>query len=332
MLRSEQAVELQESPHTIGWRTQRLDVHIRDRTDNRALIMDILTDILRRLPNLRILTFAVIGHGYDAYYDYYLPESVLEATNACRDTLQILNWYGGLKPPPNAWASFLENHPRLEAINVPVALTQLENSHIVLNSLKSVYVYCYTNPLTEPDIENELWNIDLPNIRHAIYDITPIFPGLEIASQDFLPKIGPKLTSIQINCFKAYSADPSLFFAFYNTFLNMAVNCKNLTRVDIVTSEWQIPTPGDFPKTVHTLGIRVNAHLIPKRFMDPFFGSTIHVLSDFSSLRTICFMDQANVRALRAHPRVLRANLIRILELDVNAIDHEGQPLYDSLR
>jgi hypothetical protein len=41
MLRSEHAVELQEleSPHAIGWRIQRLDVHMRDRTDNPGLMI-----------------------------------------------------------------------------------------------------------------------------------------------------------------------------------------------------------------------------------------------------------------------------------------------------
>ena len=171
MLRSEHAVELQEleSPSAIGRRIQRLDVHMRDRTDDPELIMDILADLLRRLPNLRVLTFAITGHGYEDSRNLYhfLPENVLQATNACRDTLRLLNWYGVVKPSSNTWASFLENHPRLEAINAPVLLTQLENSHIVLDSLKSIYIHCHTNPN-----EDMLWNIDLPSIHHAIYDIT----------------------------------------------------------------------------------------------------------------------------------------------------------------
>jgi len=321
MLRSEHAVELQELSHAMGWRTQRLDVHMRDRTDDPRLIMDILADILRRLPNLRILTFAVIGHGYAASnHSYYLPENVLQASSACRDTLRLLNWYGGLGPSSNTWASFLENHPRLEEINMPVALTQLENSHIVLNSLKSVYVYPYD--------ENELWNIDFPNVHNAIYDMTSIIPGSEVAPRyDFLPKIGPKLTSIQINCLKSRSADNNISFRFNSAFRRIVVNCTKLARMDIVTCEWRISTAVSFPKTVHTLGIRVTAYQIPKRSVDAFFKD-IHSLSSwFPSLKTICFMDKGNIRALRAHPQALSSGLARITILGVNVVDHEGRPL-----
>ena len=321
MLRSERTVELQESPHSVGWRIQRLDVHMRDRTDNPGLIMDILADILRRLSNLRILTFAIVGHGY--YLDYF-PENVLQATNACRDSLLFLNWYGGLKPFPNTWASFLENHPRLEAINVPVALTQLGNSHIVLNSLKSVYVY-YS---ARSRVENEFWNIEMPNIHHAICDIASIIPGLEFAPDDeFLPKIGNKLTSIQINCLKSWSADYNIIYTIYDTLFKILVNCKNLVRVDIVSHEWMLPSSYLLPQTVHTLGIKLNVHQISKRSVDVLLKSILDLLSGLPSLKTICFMDQGNVRALCAHPQVLSSNLARILNLGVNVVDHEGRPL-----
>ena len=53
--------------------------------------MDILADILRRIPNLRVLTFSITVRGYG---DSFLPQKVLQATNACRDTLRLVNWYG----------------------------------------------------------------------------------------------------------------------------------------------------------------------------------------------------------------------------------------------
>ena len=49
--------------------------------------MDILADILRWLPNLCVLTFAVTSH--DSYE--YFPENVLQAAYACRDNLRLLN-------------------------------------------------------------------------------------------------------------------------------------------------------------------------------------------------------------------------------------------------
>lgn len=327
MLRSEQAVKSQEILHTIGWQTQRLDVHMRDRTDNPQLIMDILADILRRLPNLRVLTFAVVGHGYDSQY---LPENILQATNPCRDTLRFLNWYGGLRPSSNTWASFLENHPKLEAINAPVFLTKLENSHIVLDSLKSVYIHCHPDPdLSATHIGDELWNINFPNIHHAIYDITTT-PSYFV-HDDFLPKIGPKLTSIQINCLKNFYAIDDIHVAFFRALIKIEATCTNLVRVDLLTHEWNLPL-GLFPycpKTVHTLGIRVHVHQIPKRSLRSLFTSLRNLLM-ITSLKTICFMDQDNVRALRSHPQALSSQA-RILneygECGFNIVDHEGRSL-----
>jgi hypothetical protein len=292
---------------------------------SQILTMDILADILRRLPNLRILTFAVIGHGYNFYY---LPENVLQATNACCNTLRLLNWYGGPRPSSNAWKSFLENHTRLEAINAPVGLTQLGigNSHIVLNSLKSVYVHCRTDPSSSLT-EDELWNIDLPGIHHAIYDITWTNPGSSFGSHGFLPKIGPKLTSIQINCFKSGFADHDIAVAFYVVFSRIMVTCTNLARVDIVTYEWQMPPSFFIPRTVHTLGISINARQIPKRSVEALFGYMHDFLSALPSMKTVCFMDGGNVRALHAHPQTLGSCLARIIILDVNVMDHEGRPL-----
>jgi hypothetical protein len=313
MLRSERAVELQESesPHAIGWRIQRLDVHMRDRTDNPELIMDILADILRRLPNLRVLTFAITGNGYD---DEYLPENVLQATNACRDTLRLLNWYRGVRLSSNSWVPFLENHPRLEAINAPVVLTQLqlENSHIVLDSLKSIYVRCQ-NPASRT--QNMLWNINFPSIHHAIYEIAS--PPCS-SNNVFLQRLGSKLTSIQIIIL---SHDLEL------TFSRIETTCKNLTRVDLVTFKWLMPS-FSIPKSVHTLGIRVKGHQIPRRSLqEAFFLSIRNVLSSFPSVKTFCFTDQQNIRALRVHSQALSSNLAGIHILGVNVVDHEGRLL-----
>ena len=317
MLRSEHGVEMRESesPHSIGWRIQRLDVHMRDRTDNPELIMDILADILRRLPNLRVLTFAITGHGYYDSYEY-LPENVLQATNACRDTLRLLNWYGGVKPPSNTWASFLENHPRLEAINAPVALTQLENSHIVLDSLKSIYVRCQ---MSASVIQDMLWNINLPSIHHAICEVIPTVPSS--SHDDFLGKIGSKLTSIQINILS------NNLMHYYEPFPRIVATCQNLARVDLVTFEWLIPPLFSIPNSVHTLGIRVNAHQIRRRSLEAFFLVVRNVLPRIPSVKTLCFTDQRNVRALRAHPRALSSSLTGILILGIDVMDHGGRPL-----
>lgn len=328
LLRSEYAVELKELPHTIGWQIQRLDVHMRDRTDDRGLIMDILADILRRLPNLRILTFAVIGHGYNTHNSYYIPENVLQATSACRDTLKFLNWYGGVRPSSDgpSWASFLENHPRLEAINAPVALTQLGNSHIVLDSLKSVYVHCSTH-LPTFHVENELWNINLPNIRHAIYDITWTNADHTFTSHhNFLTKIGPNLTSIQINYLRSCPVGDIVSLAFYRLFQMIVANCAKLARANVVIYEWKIPIFFIFRKTVHTLGIKVNTYQVSKRSVVTFFRTVYDFLCRHPSLKTVCFTDQGNIQALRAHPHALSSGLALMTILDVNVMDHEGCP------
>ena len=275
--------------------------------------MNILADILGRLPNLRVLTFSITGHGYDGSYEY-LPERVLRATNACRDTLRLLNWYSGVRPSSYTWASFLENHPRLEAINAPVSLSRLENSHIVLDSLKSIFVHPPESHIQDMDM---LWYVNLPSIRHAICEITPT--ASTSFHKDFLRKILPKLTSIQINFL-------SLDWVFHEPMSSIVGACKNLTRVDFITFTWLIPFLS-IPKSVQTLGIRVIAHQIPRRSLEAFFSNIRDLLSCSSSVKTLCFTDQRNVRALRAHPQALRSNLAGILILGVNVMDHGGCPL-----
>ncbi|KAF8800055.1 hypothetical protein BYT27DRAFT_7245794 [Phlegmacium glaucopus] len=301
MLRSEHAAGLQELPHAIGSRTQRLDVHMRDRTDDPGAIMDILADILNRLPNLRILTFTLSGHGYQA--SHYLPENVLQATNACRDTLRFLNFYGGLGPSSNSWASFLMNHPRLEAINAPVALTQLGNPHLVLNSLKSIYVHCYTDRSEQLECDEDRFsNIDFPNVDHAIYDVTSLTPELDFALHyEFPSRIEHQL--------------------------RMKLNCERLARVDFVIHEWQIPTIVCFPKNVHTLGIMVTASQISAPSVYGFFRTVYDFLSYFP-VKTLCFTDQANIRALHAHPHPLSSCFDNIMRLGVKVVDREGRPLH----
>ena len=316
MLRSERAVKAKEfqkseSPHSIGWLIQRLDVHMRDRTDNPGFIMDILADILRRLPNLRVLTFSITGHGYQKY----LPENVLQAASACRDTLRLLNWYRGARPSSDTWASFLENHPQLEAINVPVVLTHA-SSHIVLDSLKSIYLHRQTSATF---IQDRLWDINFPSIHHAIYEVAPTFPTAP-KCEDFLRKIGTKLTSIQINMLTHH-------LVLYEPLSRIVATSENLARVDLVYFEWSIPTWFSIPKSVHTLGIRVINHQITKRSLKAFFLNIHNVLSRFPSVKTFCFTDQRNIRALRAHPRALSSYLAGILILGINVMDHEGRPL-----
>ncbi|KAF8800053.1 hypothetical protein BYT27DRAFT_7200541 [Phlegmacium glaucopus] len=325
MLRSEHAVGSQELPHAIGSLTRRLDVHMHDRTDDPGAIMDILADILNRLPNLRILTFAVFGLGYKA--SHYLPENVLQATNACRDTLRFLNCYGRLGPSPNSWASFLMNHPRLEAINAPVALTKLGNPHLVLNSLKSIYVHCYTDQSESYD-ENQLSNIDFPNIRHAIYDVTFLMPEIDSALHyEFPSKMEPQLTSVQINCLKTYPDDHDIMFAFNKVIQRITLNCERLTRVDFVIYDWQIPIIVCFPKNVHTLGIMVTASRLSKPSVYEFLKAIHDFLSYVRSVKTLCFTDQTNIRALRAHPHALSLCLDDIMELGVNVVDRQGRSL-----
>ena len=316
MLRSEHAVELQGSgsPHAIGWRVQRLDVHVRDRTDNSKFIMDILADILRRLPNLRVLTFSITGHGYDESLDH-VPENVLQATDACRDTLRLLNWYGGVEFSSNSWAWFLENHPQIEAINAPVVLTRLGNSHIVLDSLKSIYVDYRTRASNIHQNIMMLWDINLPNVRHATCHISR---GVSTSFDVFLRNMGSRLTSIQFNI-STYDYDAEALS-------RIVAFCTNLTRVDLVFFQWLMPL-FTIPKSVHTLGIRINGRQIPRRSMETFFVCLHFLLSLSSSVKRFCFTDQRDVRTLRAHSRVLKLYLPRIHKLDVNVLDHEGRLL-----
>ena len=50
----------------VGWWTERLDVRMRDATKTPKIVFDTLAAILRYLPNLYILAFAVTGDGFSS--------------------------------------------------------------------------------------------------------------------------------------------------------------------------------------------------------------------------------------------------------------------------
>ena len=133
-----------------------LDVHMRDPTDDPGLIMEhVLTNILPTLVPLDLWPWL---HSLKSFLSSLVVLVVI-----------LFDCWTGTDPPLTL------GHRFGDSLNIASgSVTQLGNSHIVLNSLTSVYIYCLTGPSASHN-ENELWNTDFPNIHHAIYDITSVY-------------------------------------------------------------------------------------------------------------------------------------------------------------
>ena len=118
---------------------------------------------------------------------------------------------------------------------------------------------------------------------------------------DCLPKIGPQLTSIQINCLK-----PTTLWTL--RFRTSSQASQSLARIwpgwtsSFMNGRYRHTF---FPENVHILGIKVNVYQIPRRSLVTLFKTIRDFLFRFSSVKTISFIDQHNVRTVKLLLQIL---------------------------
>ncbi|KAF8154539.1 hypothetical protein B0H34DRAFT_527346 [Crassisporium funariophilum] len=329
-----------ETYYPVGWWTKRLDVVMRDDIKDLEGLMDTLAEIISRLPNLRVLLFGITGRGYHypqseliGHYSpwsvfighLHLPGNVLRAANSCRDTLTYVNWSNTICTPHiSDWTSFLENHPRLESINVPCAIQ--EDSRVSFDCLKTIYAYSLFGP---PSSTCEIWNIDMPKVRHAVYDLTTHRLGIMLDEVNilFFRKIGPQLTSIQLNFLEKFNTERDMNDLFKTTMQQLTYCCKNLERLDLTIYGWIIPKFELFPN-VNVFGIRVTSSFISTKIIQKLFRVMFKAfVTRHRSVEKIQFLEGGNVHALRKHPQTLREVVAFMATLGVTIEDHNGQHL-----
>ncbi|KIM37654.1 hypothetical protein M413DRAFT_259032 [Hebeloma cylindrosporum] len=307
----------------VGWWTERLDVRMRDATQTPGATFATLADILAHLPNLCILTFSITGYGFS---ESPLPNAVLNSITSS-GSLKCVQWHNAITTPSSRnWTAFLQKHPELEFLDGKQNIDW--NPHIKLDAVKILHG-C---PL--PTRSRAVWStVDLPAVRSMLYD----WPyGSEIDDVITFSRLGDKLTDLQLNFFGGHLRDFRVT-ALDLLFTRIRAECTRLTQVILVVDswsilDWYIPT---LPTTVHALGIRVMAEQVSASNAKRFFNILLpaYVASN-PSLKTIKFMEERNIRALRSHSlsmwngfRVMQGLGVAVKDLEDRRIVAPNPPL-----
>jgi hypothetical protein len=283
----------------VGWWTERLDVWLRGEEKTPDTVFATLADILTYLPNLRILTFSIIGPGF---FSVPLPNVVLNSVTSS-GTLKCVQWYNSfLKPLARHWTEFLQRHPEIEVLDGGQAVTS--NAHIKLDAVKILLKYPIRTGRGTPWSE-----VDLPAVRSMFYDLTD---GIETDDAVIFSRLGQNLTDIQLTFFARLRV-PCLNVAF----AQIRAGCTRLTQLVLAVWSWSMLGlyTLNLPSTVHTLGIRVmDGRQVSAASVKRLFTALLPLyVARNSALKTIKFMNASNSRALRSRPISLWHGL-RVME------------------
>ncbi|KDR79438.1 hypothetical protein GALMADRAFT_154336 [Galerina marginata CBS 339.88] len=296
----------------IGWWTKRLDVLMRDdgtTTDfDPYLVLDAVADIIACLPNLRILTFFVIGNGYAVKKIVAgLPSKVL-CSLCCRESLKVVHWYNGiLLPKVDDWTSFLQNHPYLESVHCDKWPDISPNTNLKLPSLKIVYpAYKYHHKS-----HYDFMHLELPAVRFAVYDK---------CNMDLLSQLGEQLTVLQIekSVTETYGPHDQALFA------EIREKCANLLQVNLIG--FLLPDIS-FPSTVRVLGLDIVNAMSGRGGARYAVIALPSILSQNPNLKVVRLLSDLITSDLKFYPRMLIKVVKQMENSGVILLDHEDCPI-----
>jgi hypothetical protein len=320
MYRTEQVSESDDTIRPIGWWTKRLDINLRNSTSSLRADMNALADVMKCLPNLRVLTFSITGHQYKER----LAPKVL-ASVSCRETLKFVHFYTYCIPSTENWTVFLERHPYLESANLNNHIFP-DSFHGRLDCLRTIHLNYHASSAVDFS-----WHTKLPAVRAAAYDLE--FSSDEDWVEQFFTTFGPKLTTIQLNQLHLDPDDPwndtEIEANLEETLHWIQSECHALEHINLLFRSWHILTLFEnadiFPSKVSTLVILIIKGQISKEMTANLFGGIFSLMKDRNpNLKTIQFSNGMNVRGLRAHSKALAEGLRRLSDIGLVIKDSEG--------
>ena len=279
--------------HPLGWCTKRLDIAMRDMIEvsmcSGQLELECLSEIIRCLPNLAILTISVTA---DPFMHITFPPSLLrELVKSSRINLQAIVWRDTLHfKPPCDWYITLAECPKLQTIACTIPL----EGTLTLNfpRLETLHVLASDSRPIGPS--------ELSSLRRLIINVSCILP---VGLRACLPEShGAKLETIQLEIRSHYVLLPSWLES-------ISTRCPNLSRLDLSFYAW--PDVNSFnvrlnlPGSLRILGIQ------SLKKQSPSSGYN-HLLKGLQNMKfgsaheAIQFTDMGNLLDLQRHPRKLR--------------------------
>lgn len=324
MERSSAQVSDDDSARPIGWWTRRLDVNMRDRpSGNPQLVMNALARILSCLPNLRILTFSITGHRYRPT----LPSNVLQAL-VCHQTLRVVHWYTDHFPSISSLSAFIRDYPRLQSANANEIMNS-QMPHIHLDSLEIVHVHGTGFLDGEAStMTSHIWALELPSVRHAIYDID--FSGNDdLLVHNFFSAVGRQLLTILLYYLPSDN-DMEPEFNLQTTFEQLYEHCNALEQVNLLLHSWSMLglQSHSLPAKVCKIVVRIIKGQLSRSAAYELFTITLRDLKTLNPhLKAIQFYSSSNIQNLRRHPFALSAGLSLLGRLGLSILDDEGNIL-----
>ena len=285
--------------YSLGSWTQRLDLAIRDRCIDFTVECECLAEIIRSLPNLAIVSFAITSSDYDAL----VPSSILDALRCNASSLRVLDW------STDRLAAFIHQLEIFLLKEVP-HLRILRCSRLCCND-GFTHTLTSVHTLVVQKLHDRRLTFD--DAQEAPTNIRELTFLVDRSNHDFWRQFtdhyGTRLTSVHL---RQVDFDPWAL----NGFLSMIrESCPNLRRVTLSVESFSfIYLDGFTLPPVQYLGIAAEAHQQNRSDYECLFAILASVKDTVPTLRVVQFIDPRNVNSiLTRHWKVATRALIQQL-------------------
>jgi len=274
--------------HSLGSWTQRLDVVIRDRSIDFDAECECLVVIIRSLPNLAIVSFAITSVSYK---NTSMPFGIFDALRCNASSLRVLDWStNGLFPDLALLeALLLREVPHLHILNCPAL--SWKNGFMPTHALSSVHTLIVYSLFATPNHSGPVdTGLTPTNLREVILDSEMLRCR---SGREFMRRYGIHLTTVQIR--QAYHNGRTL-----NTSLGVINrSCPNLRRITLSVIRFSLVSLEGFSlPPVEYFGVSAEAHQQPRSDYWQLFMILASIRDTVPTLRVVQLIDPRNVGAL----------------------------------
>lgn len=293
------------SGQPFGWWTKRLDVLLRDGIPKPEQAFCDLAEIMQELPNLEIWNLALSGGSLN---NRALPADLFQKAHRCGHSLRVVNFLNRMTVSgnPGVWGTFLDQHPNMRY------LTYNPEEEVPLPAAPSLV--CVWNPWSY-QVDYSLLASRYPNLHMVILDL-PQHDTLRL--RDPLNQI----THLQL------LVPPWAIVTFTQELRLLKQIFSRLNRLEFVfrTMDADISF-NQCPLATH-ITFRSSSHNFSRQNAISIFSTGIPDLCKvIPSLKTVQFMDKADLVSLSQVARQIRAPLTALQEMGLQVVDDEGRQL-----
>ncbi|KAG8217133.1 hypothetical protein J3R82DRAFT_5190 [Butyriboletus roseoflavus] len=292
------------STRPLGEYTQRLDIAIRDHSENVDSEFESLAALITCMPHLAIVSF-VITPNYYVGYRVDLPNNILDALHYSAASLRVLDWSSTrLEPSASRIMNLLAKCTQLRVLKCPrlVWSKDLQHGGIPL-TVSTIHLHAII-PIQIATAYNNLLPCFDPNAsRHpgpsALQELILDLNRDIYHWKDLLEVYSSQLVSVHFYVSTLYTSD-------VNGHLQLLAQvCPSLRRLTITSERFSsfIRPHLVFPSITY-LGLRTTRAQSPKPDFETLFAFLEELRSSVPSLQVVQLVNEQNVQCLlRTHTK-----------------------------